>query len=227
MLKKRAIQIIKMLLVCFILFSLHSRESYAQDKGVGSITLYSHFNADSGSIQIENDYFRVTKIADYVDGHYVNKTQFSFFPLYSEKMNASEKKELAFDLEKYTYKEKIEPDDEKSSDKKGYTVFNNLEKGVYLVTQNRQELSAQKQYITNPFLVSIPMVSDGKLIYDIYAEPKYTDGESEKGEAQKQDKPSLPETSDESDSNFWILLISVSIMVIAALSLSKRKDREL
>lgn len=224
MLKKRAIQIIKMLLVCFILFSLHSRESYAQDKGVGSITLYSHFNADSGSIQIENDYFRVTKIADYVDGHYVNKTQFSFFPLYSEKMNASEKMALSSDLEQYVYQQKITPDNEKSSDKKGYTVFSNLDKGVYLITQNRQENSAQKQYITNPFLVSIPMVSDGKLIYDIYAEPKYTDGESEKGEAQKQDKPSLPKTDDESDGNFWILLIFGSMSVIAVLSLSKRKD---
>lgn len=227
MLKKRAIHIIKMLLICFILFSLHSRDSYAQDKGVGSITLYSHFNADSGSIQIEKDCFRVTKIADYVDGHYVNKTQFSFFSLYSEKMNASEKKALASDLEQYVHKERIEPDDEKSSDKKGYTVFNNLDRGVYLITQNRKELSAQKRYITNPFLVSVPMVNDGKLIYDIYAEPKYTEGESEKGEPQEQDKPSLPETSDESDSNFWVLLISVSILVIAVLSLLKRKDRDL
>lgn len=223
MLKKRAIYTVKILLVCFILFSLHSIDSYAQDSEIGSITLYSHFNADNGSVQIEKDCFRIIKIADDADGHYMNKPLFSSFPAYTDEMKASDKKELASDLENYILRGKIAFDDEKSSNKNGYTVFRNLDRGVYLITQDRQNSSAQKQYRTNPFLISVPIVSDGKTIYDIYAEPKYTEGEGGKGEPQKQDKPSRPKTSDETDSDFWILLTGVSLLAMTVLAAPKRK----
>lgn len=51
----------------------------------------------------------------------------------------------------------------------GTVSFDNLKVGVYLVVQTKV---ADGYEDTNPFLVTIPMKQDGKLVYDVNATPK-------------------------------------------------------
>ncbi len=77
----------------------------------------------------------------------------------------------------------------KSIDSKGNVIFSNLQLGLYLIIQ---EDAAPGYYAVNPFLISVPMESEEKWIYDIDATPKV---ELEK---EQNKDPSSPNSSDES-----------------------------
>ena len=56
-----------------------------------------------------------------------------------------------------------------ATDTSGFIAFSNLTTGLYLL---RQTKAVNGYYITNSFLVSVPMTIDSKWIYDVDASPK-------------------------------------------------------
>lgn len=70
----------------------------------------------------------------------------------------------------------------------GKAVFKDMELGLYLVVQLE---AAEGFELLNPFLVSVPMIEDGRYIYDIDAQGK--------SELKQEPKPVTPENPPETD----------------------------
>lgn len=60
------------------------------------------------------------------------------------------------------------------TDSTGHTVFNNLNEGMYLITQISSVKNGNDTFESAPFLVSVPSDIDGYLVYDVKVEPKVT-----------------------------------------------------
>ena len=113
----------------------------------------------------------------------------------------------------------------------GKVIFENMDTGLYLVTRTYTE---NTEYIVDPFLVSIPQVVDGEVIYRVVVEPKFSIISEE---SSGMDKPSEPESSEPSeqqdsepfftgDKRSWQSLIYILIgafAVITGILLSDRK----
>ena len=114
----------------------------------------------------------------------------------------------------------------------GKVIFENMDTGLYLVTRTYTE---NTEYIVDPFLVSIPQVVDGEVIYRVVVEPKFSEVPDE--ESSGVEKPSEPESSEPSeqqdsepfftgDKRSWQSLIYILIgafAVITGILLSDRK----
>lgn len=66
-------------------------------------------------------------------------------------------------------------------DEKGMAYFRDLKPGLYLIIQS---VPAEGYYPADPFLVSIPMLEDGKYVYHVDASPKI--------ELEKEENPPVP-----------------------------------
>ena len=215
MIRKRLLILFKLFCVCFILLSLHFTNVFASEK-YGSITIYSHINDDGKTIIISNESYTLIKIADLINGENINKPLYSSFPVYSIDMNASQCMNLALELEKYIIKNNIPFDYESKSNQNGYTKFNHLEQGVYLISQSKMDTTKDK-YRTNPVIISIPMMNNGDTIYDVYMEPKFSDIEPPKTDKPKNGKNESPFTGDNINLNQYLFLLifsSLSVLMI-------------
>ena len=106
----------------------------------------------------------------------------------------------------------------------GKVIFENMDTGLYLVTRTYTE---NTEYIVDPFLVSIPQVVDGEVIYRVVVEPKFSEVPDE--ESSGVDKPSEPESSEPSeqqdsgafftgDNRSWQSLIYILIGAFAVIT---------
>jgi len=77
------------------------------------------------------------------------------------------------------------------SDAQGKIVMTKLPAGVYLFVQSGQENS---KVIVNEFLVSLPWLVDGELIYDVDAAPKIVLEVIKPEKPEKPENPTLPQT---------------------------------
>lgn len=228
MIKKRLLTVIKMFCICFLLHSLHFTDVFASKVKYGSITIYSHFNDDDKTITIKNDSFKVIKIADLIGGKYVNKQQYSSFPMYSTDMNASQSRSLALGLESFIKDNNISFDYESTSNLNGYTRFNNLDQGVYLIVQNKSN-ELQNKYQTNPTILSVPMRGENGDIYDIYIEPKYSEIGTSNVDKLVDNNTIGSSTGEETNINYYILLFISSLSIICyfmyeKININKKKE---
>lgn len=76
---------------------------------------------------------------------------------------------LAQELARYAANERIEAVGTQRIGNDGTAVFEELELGLYLVVQSQ---AAAGYYRAAPFLVSVPMMENGKYVYEIDASPK-------------------------------------------------------
>lgn len=176
-------------------------------ENTGSISLYAHYLDDGKIIEFVDIPFQIVKVADIVNGQFVNMKEFKDFKNISTNMNASQMKEMSYELQAYMKSKNISFNDEKNTDKNGVVQFSNLNLGLYLVSQKERD---DIKYYSEPFLISIPMIEDSNEIFNIYSKPKFI----EKNENEIPVFPNVPDSSVETGDNtnpiLWIVLLLVS-----------------
>lgn len=101
---------------------------------------------------------------------------------------------LAKELADYVKAQKISGTTQKIA-KDGTVTFSDLEPGLYLLVQHK---AAEGYYEAAPFLVSVPMMEDGRYIYDVDASPK-VEIKKEPETPEETETPEEPETPEETE----------------------------
>lgn len=197
---------LKIIIICMLLIFLPTKTVLAKEN-TGSISLYAHYLDDGKIIEFVDIPFQIVKVADIVNGQFVNMKEFKDFKNISTNMNASQMKEMSYELQAYMKSKNISFNDEKNTDKNGVVQFSNLNLGLYLVSQKERD---DIKYYSEPFLISIPMIEDSNEIFNIYSKPKFI----EKNENEIPVFPNVPDSSVETGDNtnpiLWIVLLLVS-----------------
>lgn len=207
-------KIVKNIFICLLLFSSCVSFVYASSK-LCNISIYSHINNDNDEVTIIKDSFNLYKIADYKDGEYINVDNFKNIKIALTDMSSSKVVELASELKAYTIDKKLEPDLKSSSNDKGYAYFKNLDQGIYLIYQSKDD----SEYLTNPILLSVPYEKDGSLVYDINIDAKYVDKDVTVDEniISSNNVDHVTNTSDTTNLDMWILISASSLIVLILL----------
>lgn len=197
---------LKIIIICMLLIFLPTKTVLAKEN-TGSISLYAHYLDDGKIIEFVDIPFQIVKVADIVNGQFVNMKEFKNFKNISTNMNASQMKEMSYELQAYMKSKNISFNDEKNTDKNGVVQFSNLNLGLYLVSQKERD---DIKYYSEPFLISIPMIEDSNEIFNVYSKPKFI----EKNENEIPVFPNVPDSSVETGDNtnpiLWIVLLLVS-----------------
>ena len=197
---------LKIIIICMLLIFLPTKTVLAKEN-TGSISLYAHYLDDGKIIEFVDIPFQIVKVADIVNGQFVNMKEFKDFKNISTNMNASQMKEMSYELQAYMKSKNISFNDEKNTDKNGVVQFSNLNLGLYLVSQKERD---DIKYYSEPFLISIPMIEDSNEIFNIYSKPKFI----EKNENEIPVFPNVPDSSVETGDNtnpiLWVVLLLVS-----------------
>ena len=125
------------------------------------------------------------------DYGFLKTDDFSGFP---GDITATDSEELPDQLKKYISQNKIKEQVlQKNSD--GEITFDNLNTGLYLIIQTQ---ASDGYEAMNPFLVNVPLLEDGKYVYQINAKGKFELKKSEmpegRSEKQKVFDKHLPQT---------------------------------
>ena len=197
---------LKIIIICMLLIFLPTKTVLAKEN-TGSISLYAHYLDDGKIIEFVDIPFQIVKVADIVNGQFVNMKEFKDFKNISTNMNASQMKEMGYELQAYMKSKNISFNDEKNTDKNGGVQFSNLNLGLYLVSQKERD---DIKYYSEPFLISIPMIEDSNEIFNVYSKPKFI----EKNENEIPAFPNVPDSSvgtgDNTNPILWIVLLLVS-----------------
>lgn len=170
----------------------------------GSITV--NFNGKCSNMEMH-----LTKVADIIDGEYHLCEKYNETGINLNKIEtANDLKTAAEKLE--TYKQS---DISQTTDKKGITVFKDLDEAVYLVYAQ----SKNNQDKVEPSLIAIPTYDEGEgvMLTDVELFPKHV----------SQKKP--PQTGDEKPNMMpvlLVLLLSASVSVICY-AIKKNKKRKI
>ena len=197
---------LKIIIICMLFIFLPTKTVLAKEN-TGSISLYAHYLDDGKIVEFVDMPFQIVKVADIVNGQFVNVGDFKDFKNISTNMNASQMKEMSYELQAYMKSKNISFNDEKNTDKNGGVQFSNLNLGLYLVSQKERD---DIKYYSEPFLISIPMIEDSNEIFNVYSKPKFI----EKNENEIPAFPNVPDSSvgtgDHTNPIFWIVLLLVS-----------------
>ena len=214
---------LKIIIICMLFIFLPTRTVFAKEN-IGSISLYAHYLDDGKIIEFVDIPFQIVKVADIVNGEFVNVEDFKYFKNISTNMNASQMKKTSYELQAYMKSENISFSEEKNTNNNGVVQFSNLNLGLYLVSQKESDDS---KYCSEPFLISIPMIEDSSEIFNVYSKPKFI----EKNENEVPISPNVPDSSvgtgDNTNITLWIVLLLVSglamLSVIRKLAVKKKK----
>lgn len=208
---------LKIIIICMLLIFLPTKTVLAKEN-TGSISLYAHYLDDGKIIEFVDMPFQIVKVADIVNGQFVNMKEFKDFKNISTNMNASQMKKMSCELQAYMKSKNISFNDEKNTDKNGVVQFSNLNLGLYLVSQKERD---DIKYYSEPFLISIPMIEDSNEIFNIYSKPKFIE---------KNEIPTFPtvpdssvETGDHTNVILWTVLLFVSGLTILSVTRKQKK----
>ncbi|MDN0055808.1 hypothetical protein [Collinsella ihumii] len=162
----------------------------------GSIVLDCRVTQDGRTVVLAGDTWGIARVASVeIDAAagvivgYEPVEPFERFDYAWGDMSASQVDEAAKDLARYATENDLYTA-RRATDADGAVGFWNLEPGLYLV--NRITAAPGNEGFTcDPFMVSIPLAEDGKLIYSITAAPKF-EGPGEPGEPEDPDEPENP-----------------------------------
>ena len=140
----------------------------------GSIKIESHYDLDDGThLSITGDYFSLYKIAARQEYHYVNEGAFQSFPEIPFERTREAESKLIHELGKKIENEKILPLQEGLTDCHGELFFTDLEEGLYLIQKDTKK-AQDKSYISDPFLIELPLEEPDGVLYNITVIPKYS-----------------------------------------------------
>lgn len=208
---------LKIIIICMLFIFLPTSTAFAKEN-IGSISLCAHYLDDGKVIELSDVPFQIVKVADVVNGEFVNVGDFKYFKKISTNMNASQMKEVSYELQAYMKSKNISFTDEKSTNKNGIVQFSNLNLGLYFVSQKEKEDS---KYYSEPFLLSIPMIEDSSEIFNVYSKPKFI----EKDENEIPISPNIPDSSVGTGDNTNVILWTVLLLVsgLAMLSVTRKR----
>lgn len=210
---------LKIMVIC-MLFTFLPVKTILAKENIGSISLYAHCIDDGKIIEFIDMPFQIVKVADAINGRFVNVDNFKNFKNISTNMSASQMKETSYELQAYMKSENISFTDEKNTNKNGVVQFSNLALGLYLVSQKEVD---DVKYYSEPFLISIPMIENGDEIFNVYSKPKFI----EKDESEFPDQPTIPDDSVGSGNKtnviLWTVLLLVSGLAILNVIRKQRK----
>ena len=173
----------------------------------GSIKISYHGRTDEETIALSKTPFVLYYAGFLNDGEWKLSEEFEGAGVSLENEGASERKKQAERLYAYAVNEKLQGA-EQETDEEGMAVFENLEKGLYLIAQTREVKKGKWFFRSSPFLVSIPGTGYGAEVWEIVTEPKseWTDADSGGGsgggnsgggspDIPDSTEPELPETT--------------------------------
>lgn len=153
-----------------VAYATHDRYDDDDD----SITLYAHYHNDDGSIYfLAGDTYELTLIAhksiddDTLDVTYTIVDAYKDFDCDWFSTTASQRLAIAKKLAKVAV-----PDETGVTDKNGKLTFDDLRPGLYLVVRTRVA-DVNKDYILDPYLVTLPIIKDGEVFEDIEVDEKF------------------------------------------------------
>ena len=88
---------LKIIIICMLFIFLPTRTVFAKEN-IGSISLYAHYLDDGKIIEFVDMPFQIVKVADVVNGEFVNVEDFKHFKNISTNMNASQMKKTSYEL---------------------------------------------------------------------------------------------------------------------------------
>lgn len=151
-------------------YATHNRYDDDDD----SIRLDAHYHEDDGSIDfLAGDTYELTLIAhksiddDTLDVTYTIVDAYKDFDCDWVATTASQRLAIAKKLAKIAV-----PDESGVTDKNGKLTFDHLRPGLYLIVRSRVA-EANKDYILDPYLVTLPIIEDGDVFEDIEVDEKF------------------------------------------------------
>ena len=113
---------LKIIIICMLFIFLPTKTVLAKEN-TGSISLYAHYLDDGKIVEFVDMPFQIVKVADIVNGQFVNVGDFKDFKNISTNMNASQMKEMSYALQAYMKGKNISFTDEKNTNKNGIVQF--------------------------------------------------------------------------------------------------------
>ncbi len=165
---------IVMLLVVIGLMNTLCASVFATESGSITVQTLENKDIEKPILGVQVTLYHIAEVSDNSSDYYIKTTEFSGFPGNLTWNNADDCAKLAGQLYDYT----------KAKDIKGVTmvtaqdgkaIFENLDRGLYLVVQSGKKLEKYKTFI--PGLVEVPLYKDSKYEYQVKMFPKI-EGES-------------------------------------------------
>lgn len=199
------------------------------DSRMGSIDIDYKGRTDSQEeIVLFGAKFEIIPIQYVEDGQWAWQSSFVDCGVSLNDTSAEARNKQAKQLLEYARKKGVSGN-QQLTDSTGHTVFNNLNEGMYLITQIGSVKNGNDIFESAPFLVSVPSDIDGYFVYDVKVEPKVT-------WLTNNVPPSVPEKPNEKnppeDTNTgvqvkkttWIVLAFCSFGMIVILGRRLKKD---
>lgn len=143
----------------------------------------------NGSISAADGVLTYYEVAALTDGAYVYAEDFSAYTVSRARLSGAELAETLADFTEQNTFTGVSA----AVDTEGKVTFDDLELGVYLIVQTEKSTGFD---VISPFIVTVPLETDGIWVYDVDAAPKLTvsNSSSTPDDPDDTDEPDLPQT---------------------------------
>lgn len=159
--------------VCLAAFFLMSGKEIRAEETPGSICVIYHGRTmDDERIALSEVPFALYEVGEFKDGTWVLSGPFEGSGISLEGASSSEKRIVAEELYEYAKEHGIAKT-EKDTDINGVVQFFDLKERMYLIAQTTLKVvGVEDTFWSEPFLVKVPSLIDGAVVYDVTVEPK-------------------------------------------------------
>ncbi len=209
----------KKLILILVLFLCFPYKVIALEQE-NSITVKAHYtNEQSENIFIAGDDLKLVKIADFNGMTYEVIDSFKSQIILQNSMTSSDYNSLAKRLVNYIDKNGISYDQVSTTNQEGIVEFEGLDDGMYLI----YEYNNQLDYYMDPFIISVPLLSDNYQTHSIICEPKFKKKEDSSFALLYEKDTNKVDTGDYLNYGLWMGLFVISLICIICFH-HKKKD---
>lgn len=221
---KRILTWLAALALCLMLpYGVQAQESPRpplEDGAIGQLRVDLVFGSDAKAEPLPDVPLALLRVASLESDRgaavYTTLSPFDDVTVNWDGMTAAQSEEAARQM-KQTAQERSVPARQAKTDSTGQAVFTDLEPGMYLVYQTGKAATNSRYEEIEPFLVSVPSLTDGEWDYDIQVLPKT-------GITQKKPTSSTPPgTSARTNQTILEILFLASALAFLILHLAYRK----
>ena len=196
----------------------------------GSLTLQCIFNDNGNKTVLAGDTYGIKQIAcsqqngsvDNTDWRYETLSEYKEYDCNWSGLTSMQLREKAAAVceavvDKGTYLDK------KTTDSNGKLVFDGLEPGLYLIVRTN---AVNTSYEFEPSLIFVPQTSEGELIYDVDAEPKFSKKTDTDSPSTTPDGEKLPQTGQLIWPIFVLSILGLVLVVSGVVIIKKERKNE-
>ena len=169
---------LNIILTSVVIFCLSCLTAFAEGPVNTDKPVEIEVNCFFEDIEMRNMYLELYKVAD--ADSYGNLRVTENFSEYGDILSISSREEIlqmADELNRYVISNNIKPSDRGNTDSKGNLVFpvnaDKLTAGLYLVSDGHH-IQGDYIYESKPFIVYLPLFTNGESIYSVKLSPKYS-----------------------------------------------------